>query len=205
MAILIRPATVSDHKFAIPCIYSSGPTSFDFVFQQSLDFLKQSFIKGRSQFGFQNHHVACIEVERHSQLQQQVIASIACFDRNQAEAMELACILDMIAFYRWHVIRAAIRGLRFERIVGKPIQHSLYIAHLGVDARFRNQGIGKQLIQWVIAKAHTQGYQSVSLDVAKSNSRAERLYKTLGFQEVRLKKSTITGISDHATLVFYLR
>lgn len=204
MTILIRPATLADATHAIPCIYSSGPKSFDFVFQQSMPFLMQSFQNGRSQFGFQNHYVACIENSQQP-LQHKVIASIACFDRHQAQAMEWGCILDMLDFYRWQFIRAAFRGLRFERLVPKPIKHSLYIAHLGIDEGFRSQGIGRQLIDWAIAKAKRQGYQSVSLDVAKSNPRAEQLYKAMGFVEIRYKKSTISGISDHATLVLNLR
>ena len=197
MSITIRTAHINDANPAINYIFSSGPAAFNFVFNQPLKFLNESFLRGRSQFGFQNHHVAI--------LNEQVVASIACFDRNEAQSMEIGCILDMLKFYRWRFPTAAIRGLRFERIVPKPIKHSLYIAHLGVDKHCRGQGIGKQLITWAIDKARKQGYQSVSLDVAKSNQQAEKLYLSLGFEEIASRESSITGISDHATLLYNLR
>ncbi|WNC67838.1 GNAT family N-acetyltransferase [Thalassotalea nanhaiensis] len=197
MSITIRAAHINDTTPAINYIFSSGPLAFNYVFTQPLKFLKESFLRGRSQFGFQNHHVAIFN--------EQVVASIACFDRNEALSMEIGCILDMLKFYRWHFPAAAFRGLRFERIVPKPVRHSLYIAHLGVAEQYQGQGIGKQLISWAIEKARKQGYQSVTLDVAKSNIQAEKLYLSLGFEQIAYRKSSITGISDHATLIYNLR
>lgn len=197
MTITIRAAQINDTTPAINYIFSSGPAAFDYVFQQSKSFLQESFSRGRSQFGFQNHHVAI--------LNEQVVASIACFDRNEAQSMEIGCILDMLKFYRWRFPFAAFRGLRFECIVPKPVKQSLYIAHLGVAEQCRGQGVGKQLIYWAINKAQVQGYQSVSLDVAKSNPLAEKLYLSLGFKQIAYRKSSIAGISDHATLLYRLR
>ncbi|TRX55850.1 GNAT family N-acetyltransferase [Thalassomonas sp. M1454] len=197
MQIDIRQASASDCNQATPLIFSSGPAAFNYIFPNPSRFLKYSFNKGQSQFGFNNHYLAILDG--------QVVATIACFDRHQAKIMELSCIMDMAKHLGWNFWGSAIKGLRFERIVPKPIKHSLCIAHLGVSKALQNRGIGTQLINWAIEKAKIQGYQSVSLDVAQSNPGARKLYESLGFIEHRKQKSTLPGIADHATLVLTLR
>lgn len=197
MQIEIRQAKVDDCSHAIPLIFSSGPAAFNYIFPDPNAFLQYSFNKGLSQFGFANHHLALLDND--------VVGTIACFDRHQAHVMELSCIIDMVKHLRWKFIASAIKGLRFERIVRKPIKHSLYIAHLGICSTVQGQGIGTQLIRWAIARAKQQGYQSVSLDVAQSNPQARKLYESLGFVECRAQKSKLPGIAHHATLLLALR
>lgn len=197
MNLIIRSAVKKDSEQIIPLIYSSGPAAFDYVFNTPIAFLKKSYNKGRSQFGYQNHHVATLD--------EHVIASIACFDREQARVLQLGCILDMLKFYKWQFIANAIRGLRFETLIPKPKKLSLYIAHVGVVQTMQRQGVGRQLIDWAIKHATQQGYQSVSLDVAQNNCVAEHLYKSLGFIETKYNRSKINNICDHKTLTFTIR
>ena len=196
-SVEIRPANVNDIDVVVPCIYSSGPIAFDYVFSDGMDFLKQSFKKGQCQFGFQNHYVA--------ELNETVVASIACFDRNQLNAMELPCIKEIFQYYGWRSIPVLLRGLSIERLIPKPIQHSLYIAHVGVTPEQRGTGIGTQLIAWAKEKAQRQGYQSLTLDVAKTNDGAEKLYRSLGFEDLKLRHSKIANLCDHKTMILKLR
>ena len=197
MNLIIRSAIKQDSEQIIPLIYSSGPAAFDYVFNTPIAFLQNSYDKGRSQFGYQNHYVATLD--------EHVIASIACFDREQSRVLEFGCILDMLKFYQWQFIANAIRGLRFEALIPKPKKLSLYIAHVGVAQTMQGQGVGRQLMHWAIKHATQQGYQSVSLDVAKNNCVAEHLYKSLGFIESKYNRSKINNICDHKTLTLTIR
>ncbi|MEM9954709.1 MAG: GNAT family N-acetyltransferase [Chloroflexota bacterium] len=50
-----------------------------------------------------------------------------------------------------------------------------------VDADYRGQGIGSQLLDAVMAHAREKDYQQVRLDVIDTNPRARRLYERKGF------------------------
>jgi phosphinothricin acetyltransferase len=56
------------------------------------------------------------------------------------------------------------------------VEHSVY-----VDARFRGRGIGKRVLQEVIAAAQEQGYHTLVGVIDATNSVSIRLHETLGF------------------------
>lgn len=56
------------------------------------------------------------------------------------------------------------------------VEHSVY-----VDARFRGQGVGKRVLQEVIAAAQGQGYHVLVGCIDASNSVSIRLHEALGF------------------------
>lgn len=75
---------------------------------------------------------------------------------------------------------------------GEVVGYSL-VAFRGVDAFLlsiavlpskRNRGIGRALLSESIAKARAKGTRSMRLEVAKDNSPAINLYRSLGFREV---------------------
>jgi RimJ/RimL family protein N-acetyltransferase len=52
---------------------------------------------------------------------------------------------------------------------------------MGVDKRYRGQGIGERLARAALARARQLGLERIELDVYASNQPAIRLYKKLGF------------------------
>lgn len=56
------------------------------------------------------------------------------------------------------------------------VEHSVY-----VDARFRGQGVGKRVLQEVIAAAQGQGYHMLVGGIDATNSVSIRLHERLGF------------------------
>ena len=56
------------------------------------------------------------------------------------------------------------------------VEHSVY-----VDARFRNQGIGKRLLQEIIASAQAQDYHLLVGGIDATNTVSIRLHERLGF------------------------
>lgn len=53
---------------------------------------------------------------------------------------------------------------------------------IGVEREFRHQGIGTQMIEWLIDQASQQAIQQISLSVSKDNH-ALNLYRQQGFIE----------------------
>lgn len=58
------------------------------------------------------------------------------------------------------------------------------ILNLGVATAHRRQGLGRALVQGVVALLAERGVRAVYLEVRESNAGARRLYQSLGFGEV---------------------
>ena len=63
---------------------------------------------------------------------------------------------------------------------------TFYIGNLAVAAKYRNQGIGRQLLSHCIAEVTTPS-STIFMSVDVSNERAQKLYESLGFQMVDMK------------------
>ncbi len=59
------------------------------------------------------------------------------------------------------------------------------IAVMGVVAEARGQGIGRQLMEQLVAEARERGARAMTLEVIEQNEAALSLYKSLGFRIVR--------------------
>lgn len=58
------------------------------------------------------------------------------------------------------------------------------ILNLGVAPRCRRRGIGRALVQAMLARLATRGVRTVFLEVRESNLAARALYQSLGFTAV---------------------
>lgn len=56
------------------------------------------------------------------------------------------------------------------------------ITNVVVDASFRNRGIGRRMMQYMLEKAAEQNITVCTLEVRVSNEPAIRLYESLGFK-----------------------
>ena len=56
------------------------------------------------------------------------------------------------------------------------------ITNVVVDAAYRNQGIGRKMMQYMLKKAAEQDITVCTLEVRVSNAPAIRLYESLGFK-----------------------
>ena len=79
-----------------------------------------------------------------------------------------------------------------EKIVGYFIlicyKKSLRIYSIAVLPEFRNRGIGKNILQFIIKFAKFLGKERIILEVRKSN-RSKNLYKRLGFKIIKILKN----------------
>jgi ribosomal protein S18 acetylase RimI-like enzyme len=205
-SVIFRAAAARDAEQAVPLIYSSGPAAFDYVFShdrpgQALAFLRFAFADGAGEFGFRNHVVALAD--------DRIVAAGAAWDGRVALRFTLAAAAQILRFYgplrAWGVI---VRGLRVERVIRPPAADEFYIAHLGVREELRGRGIGARLTRQLIAAADPRRHRVAALDVAVTNSRAEALYRRLGFQVEALRRSTLGNrfhaVADHRRMTLPL-
>ena len=81
--------------------------------------------------------------------------------------------------------------VRFHREDGLKEKHKGYVFGMYVAPEVRGRGIGKALMQELIAQARTlEGLEQLELGVVTSNDVAHNLYRSLGFEEY--------GIEPHA-------
>jgi ribosomal protein S18 acetylase RimI-like enzyme len=66
---------------------------------------------------------------------------------------------------------------------------------MAINANFRNQGFGRQLLEKMFLKLQESGYKKVSLSVDRRNF-AYQLYQKVGFQEHQIEGNTVVMIKD---------
>lgn len=198
MPLAFRRALPDDVAAAVPLIYSSGPAAFDYVFASTpkgsaQDFLRQAFVSGAGQFGYRQHWVA-------EQAGRVVAVGTALSGEVNLRNM-LAAAGQIIRFYGpLHCWKVLWDGLQMERIVAPPPKRTYYLAHLGVSSAITGQGIGTQLIDFLLQQGRGEGFSVTSLDVSAGNPHAQRLYERLGFAMQRENPSHLPGIAAHRYL-----
>lgn len=65
---------------------------------------------------------------------------------------------------------------------------------MGVKASARGKGIGRKLLEEIIAHAMTQGYEALSLSVDPFNHAAYKLYKSVGFYKTGTSGTSVTMV-----------
>jgi [ribosomal protein S18]-alanine N-acetyltransferase len=78
----------------------------------------------------------------------------------------------------------------------------LHINTIAVDFPYRQQGLGTQLMRWVMAEAARRGAARATLEVRASNEAARRLYERLGF-EVAARRSRYYTQPDEDALILW--
>ncbi len=78
-----------------------------------------------------------------------------------------------------------------------------HILNLCVDAHFRCRGVGRQLLRYLLERARAAGMGAAFLEVRPSNTAAIRLYQSLGFEQVGIRRGyyqAVGGREDAAVL-----
>ncbi|ARU48470.1 GNAT family N-acetyltransferase [Sulfurospirillum diekertiae] len=78
------------------------------------------------------------------------------------------------------------------------IEHSVY-----VQKDFRKQGIGKILLETIIADANTKGYATIVAGIDASNAKSIQLHKKLGFSAAGIVHKAGYKFGQWLDLAFY--
>lgn len=88
----------------------------------------------------------------------------------------------------YFVLRRNDRLVAFVGCALKERTKDCHITNVAVAPMFQNHGLGYFLINIIIKKARQMEYDKVTLEVRRSNVRAQKLYKSIGFVEDGIKK-----------------
>ena len=83
-----------------------------------------------------------------------------------------------------------------------------HILNLCIDEGFRCQGIGRRMLDYLLDKGAAAGMSEAFLEVRPSNTAAIRLYLSLGFDQVGMRRGyyqALGGREDAAVLKLALR
>lgn len=201
-SITIHPAQPDDVETAVPLIYSSGPDTFEFVFGHknkggACNFLKMAFIDGRGEFGYKNH-IVVVQNGR-------IVGIGSAFSGQQMNSFTIRAAIQILRFYGPVAGTKIMRqGLQVEKVIQPPKGKLHYIAHLGVTPEYRGQGIGTQLIAWLLENGRQQKRTTASIDVSVENPKALALYKRLGFVQQVERTSSLKNDLGHVANHIYL-
>jgi ribosomal protein S18 acetylase RimI-like enzyme len=199
LQVQFRPAAPEDAEAAVPLIYSSGPSAFDYVFAtrdggDAQAFLRHCFVDGAGEFGWRNHWVGVLDGR--------VVAVGAGYGADTKWPFTLAAARQIMGHYGLgRGLGVIARGLRVESVIRPPDGDMHYLAHLAVLPELRGRGIGRALIDQLVGMARDAGRSRATLDVATSNPRAEALYRRAGFHVVGERRSQLGNergrVPDH--------
>ncbi len=86
-------------------------------------------------------------------------------------------------------LSASVAALENNAIVGTGllgIRDTMgWIGGMGVVPERRRRGIGRQMMEFLLGRAHDRGLSQVFLEVIEANKGAHALYQRIGFQEIR--------------------
>jgi ribosomal-protein-alanine N-acetyltransferase len=76
-----------------------------------------------------------------------------------------------------------------------------HITTFGVHPEWRRQGIGRQLLLNLVDLARTLGAARMTLEVRASNTAAQALYRTFGFEAVGRRRAYYTDDGEDAIVM----
>ena len=76
-----------------------------------------------------------------------------------------------------------------------------HIGTLAIDPDFRQHGIGRRMLAYALLEAARQGIQKVFLEVRRSNTAAQALYKGFGFQISSVRRHYYPDTGEDALLM----
>ncbi len=108
-----------------------------------------------------------------------------------------------------YICRVATSGAR---LIGYGVMSvgagEAHILNLCIDAAFRCQGIGRRMLDYLLDRGAAAGMSEAFLEVRPSNTAAIRLYLSLGFDQVGMRRGyyqAVGGREDAAVLKLALR
>ncbi|MEM8607553.1 MAG: GNAT family N-acetyltransferase [Myxococcota bacterium] len=177
MELTFRTARASDECRDL--LYSSAPELYDYMYRRgpirAQDYIAHEF---RAERGFIAHPIHTVALHRG-----EVAAVGAFYTWDDYPAMQRGSAYEILRFYGFTGTPSVLRAASHSgSVINRPRPGCVYIANLGVRSDLRGRGVGSALVEHETDKARRAGYETMTLDVADNNPRAEALYTRLGFE-----------------------
>lgn len=125
-----------------------------------------------------------------------------CGDSSQLEELERHVFVPSDGLitkrsFNYHIRRGKnlVLVAKLSDMSSELVGYSLVLLHrqsariysLAVDPRYQERGIGKGLAHYTLEKIQARGYTNIHLELRQENSRALKLYESLGFVSYRIR------------------
>lgn len=185
--VKFRSCKPSDVDAAVPLIYSSGPTSFDYVFKgnkhTSHDFLSYAFVTKGGEFSFDNHTALIYNDE--------FIGIGSSFTATAGKSFLIHDPIKIIKHYKFASIKTMAKGLKVEQVIKLPKGNEIALAHIAIKEDYRGKGFGQKIVEHLMSTNEQAKNQHFVLDVSELNPRAQALYERIGFKVKSLEQSNL--------------
>jgi ribosomal-protein-alanine N-acetyltransferase len=84
------------------------------------------------------------------------------------------------------------------------LYEEFHVNKIATDARLRNRGLGRALLEDALARARSQGATAVTLEVRVSNTPAREFYSSFGFREAYRRRSYYQDGEDALAMILPL-
>lgn len=71
-----------------------------------------------------------------------------------------------------------------------------HLVLLAVERKWRNAGVGRELLDWQVRAAQTAGLADMSLEVRAGNRTAQLFYRSTGFVKIRELRRYYCSVED---------
>ena len=187
--LVFRPAVASDAATCASLIFASGACEFGFFLgmpaAECIEFLRFAFVQTFGRFSWRRHWVAVADDGT-------VCAVLAVLDGRTLlfDDLHIAWLLVRYLGVTSRTLQALSRGVTLEGELPKPRRHQTLIAHCATNEHLRATGIFSALFRNVLRPKLldvVDGRQLI-LDVLVSNTRAQALYRRLGFADTSRRR-----------------
>ncbi|MDR0499086.1 MAG: GNAT family N-acetyltransferase [Holophagales bacterium] len=100
---------------------------------------------------------------------------------------EILCLMDECAFARWRTI---------------PKSSEAELLRIAVIQTQRRSGVAKRLMSECLNYLAANGYVSLHLEVRASNISAQKLYESMGWQQISLRRAYYSDGEDAFAFVY---
>jgi ribosomal-protein-alanine N-acetyltransferase len=96
---------------------------------------------------------------------------------------------------------AELNGRVAGYIVAWPVEDEVHLANIAVAPQWRGRGIGRFLMEKLLERARRGKASWIALEVRFSNHWARRLYESLGFRPVAIRKNYYRNDAEDALVM----
>jgi len=179
--VRLAPAAPAQAAALAALVYASSHELLDFLFgdrPRAEAALARLLARPGGHFGYRFATVLLVDDEP--------AGVVLGYDRSELGAQELAGMLNMfraMPLRRWpHLVGPASRAL--SGYVPPPSGDAWYINNIAVDPERRGLGLGRLLLDRLVADCRARGYRCIELDVTEPNRAAIDFYRKYGFRRV---------------------
>ena len=93
------------------------------------------------------------------------------------------------------------RGILAGYLLAWRLDGEMHLGNLAVVPSMQRRGIGRFLLEWLIAEAAAGGQERITLEVRASNFAAQELYRRFGFRAVALRRGYYQDSGEDALVM----